>query len=448
MKSISLKNFRCFHNEQEARLAPLTLLVGENSSGKTSFLALIRALWQAAYKYEIPDFKEPPYDLGTFEDITHHRGGRGGRAETFEAEFKVVSRRTGLQGDPQKFSIVFGQSGSAAVPIQRRFESSECWIEEYRDGSKIDGIRIGTTRGSWKYESDTSETIEGPIGVSTMMHLAGVAAKTYLDDRKEIFSNLIPLNNSPECTEDDWRKAMENVMIHQYLHRRSLYASAPVRSQPRRIYEPARVKPDPEGDSIPMHFETLYFRDKERWTQLKHDLERFGRASGLYNQIDVKSLGTREGAPFQLTIRKFGDRLKGPPRNLKDVGYGVSQVLPVITELLNQRSPSMSLLQQPEVHLHPSAQAALGSLFCQIAGWDQQLIVETHSDYILDRVRMDVRDKQGKLTPDDVSILYFELNELDSRIHSLRLDENGNILNAPESYRAFFMAETRRSLGF
>ena len=133
--------------------------------------------------------------------------------------------------------------------------------------------------------------------------------------------------------------------------------------------------------------------------------------------------------------------------NLIDVGYGVSQVLPVITELFRDDATPMFLLQQPEVHLHPSAQAALGSLFCQVAGNRRQLVIETHSDHLLDRVRMDVRDGKGKLKPDDVSILFFERGNLDVRIHSLRLDEEGNVLGAPRSYRRFFMEETRRSLG-
>ena len=59
---------------------------------------------------------------------------------------------------------------------------------------------------------------------------------------------------------------------------------------------------------------------------------------------------------------------------------------------------------------------------------------------------MDVRDGVGGLKPADVSILYFERGDLDVRIHSLRLDEEGNVLNAPESYRRFFMQETARSL--
>ena len=121
-------------------------------------------------------------------------------------------------------------------------------------------------------------------------------------------------------------------------------------------------------------------------------------------------------------------------------------MLPVITELFRDSETPMFLLQQPEVHLHPSAQAALGSLFCRIADRRRQLVIETHSDHLLDRVRMDVRDGRGKLKPDDVSILFFERGNLDVRIHSLRLDGEGNVLNAPPSYRRFFMEETKRSL--
>ena len=118
-----------------------------------------------------------------------------------------------------------------------------------------------------------------------------------------------------------------------------------------------------------------------------------------------------------------------------------------ISRAVRREEAPLLLLQQPEVHLHPSAQAALGSLFCQSAKQDRQLVVETHSDHLLDRVRMDVRDGATTLQPDDVSILFFERDRLDVRIHSLRIDGEGNILDAPDSYRQFFMDETRRSLG-
>ena len=88
MDSITLKNFRCFREKQTARLAPLTLLVGENSTGKTSLMAMIRILSDMVFSFRNPDFKEDPYDLGSFDEIAHHRG-RGGKANQFEAGFSI-----------------------------------------------------------------------------------------------------------------------------------------------------------------------------------------------------------------------------------------------------------------------------------------------------------------------------------------------------------------------
>ena len=198
---------------------------------------------------------------------------------------------------------------------------------------------------------------------------------------------------------------------------------------------------------MPTYLASISGRKKKEWESLRNALESFGQESGLFDEIDIKLLGKTEGSPFQVQIRKFGHRLKGVKRNLIDVGYGVSQALPLLTELLRKDETSMFLLQQPEVHLHPSAQAALGSLFCRIAAQGRQLIVETHSNYILDRVRMDIRDRKTDLNPEDVSILFFESGELDVTIHSLRLDENGNVLDAPPGYGQFFVDETRRSIG-
>ena len=74
--------------------------------------------------------------------------------------------------------------------------------------------------------------------------------------------------------------------------------------------------------------------------------------------------------------------------------------------------------------------------------------VATRSYYLLDRIRLDIRDRKSHLAPDDVSILYFERGDRETCIHSIRIDENGNIQNAPRSYRRFFMDEAERSLNF
>ena len=169
----------------------------------------------------------------------------------------------------------------------------------------------------------------------------------------------------------------------------------------------------------------------------------------MFEEISVRSFGDTDGDPFQIMVRLPGDASEMHLRNLVDVGYGVSQSLPVLTELLSDNAPSTYLLQQPEVHLHPTAQAALGGLFCNIAANGVQMVVETHSDYLLDRIRMDVRDGKGepKLKPEDVSILYFERLGASVRIYPIWIDENGNVRDAPNSYGEFFMSESRRSIG-
>ena len=259
----------------------------------------------------------------------------------------------------------------------------------------------------------------------------------------------VSLQGSSSPTNDDLELVEQLAEQHPYLgfQARRPYASAPVRSKPRRTHDPARPTRDPEGDYVPMYLANQYFRNERKWAALKNRLEGFGRDADLFDEISIKPLGKRDSEPFQVQVRKFAGGLKGPQRNLIDIGYGVSQVLPVITELLRDDASPMFLLQQPEVHLHPRAQAALGSLFCRIAGPERQLVVETHSDHLLDRVRMDIRDERTPLKPEDVSILFFERGALDVHIHSLRLDAMGNVLDAPDSYRRFFMEETTRSLG-
>ena len=442
MDTVTIKNFRCFREEQTACLAPLILLVGENSAGKTSFLALLRALWEIAYNLRIPDFKEAPYDLGSFEEIVHRRGGR---ADSFEAGFSVHSNRN-VHRQPQHYEFTFEKSGTAPVPVRRYRISRDDWIEErYKAGHPF-LIQAGTGNGSWKGELP-SETVTWFQSYGGQMWPPFLAARLLSRDMSEDEDfHIEPLNGSPDMTKEDVER-LRRISITNYLYREpGAFASAPVRSKPKRTYDPSRPTPDPEGDYVPMYLANLFSQDSKKWDSLKGLLENYGKAAGLFDEISIRRLGRRDSEPFQIQVRKYSGRLKGPYHNLTDVGYGVSQVLPILTELLRDDASPMFLLQQPEVHLHPSAQAALGSLFCQIAGPERQLVVETHSDHLMDRVRMDVRDGVAGLKPSDVSILFFQRNRLDVKIHSLGVDEEGNIVGAPDGYRNFFMEEVARSL--
>lgn len=444
MDQITLKNFRCFREEQTAKLAPLTLLVGENSTGKTSFMAMIRALWDVIYG-NAPDFKETPYDLGSFDEIVHNRG-KSGQADEFEAGFYVhkEAERTANSGQPYHFEVTFVRNGTEPSPVKRRLAHGDVWIENSVTEDLPRQLRFGTDKDTWQQDPIDND-LGGFVNLDRLLPFYHILL--FFKFRESVTH--ISSNISEQPTKDVLNQVEQLLEIFE--EPRSFgsqrpHASAPVRSKPRRTYDTSRFAWEPEGDYIPVYLANLHFQNEREWEFLRQKLENFGQAAGLFDEISVKSLGKKESSPFQVQIRKFGSQAKGPHRNLIDVGYGVSQVLPVIIELL-QKDTSLFLLQQPEVHLHPSAQAALGTFFCDIAQPDRQLVVETHSDHLLDRVRMEIRDGTTRLKPDDVSILFFERDNLDVRIHSLRLDKQGNVLDAPQSYRNFFMEETRRSLG-
>ena len=448
MNSVTIENYRCFRGRQTARLAPLTLLVGENSSGKTAFMAMIRALRTAAFSDRIPDFREPPYDLGSFGEVVYGDSRKSERSAFFSASF--ADRDSDYGDAPVEFSVRFEERDGFPFPTRQKFSQDDAWFA-LDDSSKL-SVEMGVGNRFWMGVNPY-----GGIGIEMPMLRSATEFVLTEWDRDDDVIGLSEYGDAPFPPNDVAKSRLD--ALHETLgvwRRKNIrisdgtfsetFAGAPVRSQPRRTYDPIRQSRDPEGEYVPSYLASLSRRDSDEWRALKKRLERFGKASGLFDEISIGSLGESAGDPFQVRIRKFGKELKGLERNLIDVGYGVSQALPLLTELLRAHAPPVFLIQQPEVHLHPMAQAALGSLFCSVAR-ARQLIVETHSDYIVDRVSMDVRDKKTDLTPDDVSILFFERGELDARIHSLRLDDMGNVLGAPESYGRFFIEETRRVIG-
>ena len=452
MNSVTIENFRCFGDKQTVPLAPLTLLVGPNSTGKTSFMALIRAMWDVAFRNTVPNFLEEPYNLGSFQDIAHREGHSGEQPEEFVAGFEHPSLRSEFQ--PVSFSAVFENRTGTPFPTKRSISQGSLALEVYLNTDGEHNLELRWDEGSIHRRIESGHSRRYSDGAVLLpMALAFLEAAhedqptTTMEDVEE---NVVrrQLNREGLPDLEPLQRMVFGFWDHDERQSRP-FASAPIRSRPRRTYDPIRVTQDPEGEYIPSYLASLSRRRSTEWHKIKTALEEFGRGSGLFEEISVRSFGDTDGDPFQIMVRLPGDASEMHLRNLVDVGYGVSQSLPVLTELLSDNAPSTYLLQQPEVHLHPTAQAALGGLFCNIAAKGVQMVVETHSDYLLDRIRMDVRDGKGEppLKPEDVSILYFERLGASVRIHPIWIDENGNVRDAPNSYGEFFMSESRRSIG-
>ena len=110
------------------------------------------------------------------------------------------------------------------------------------------------------------------------------------------------------------------------------FSIAPVRSHPKQSYNSTKISDDPEGSDVPMQLMERKATKKEDWEALRQRLIKFGKSSGLFQNIEIVNLKSRD-ALFQLRIK-----VRGPSANIIDVGYGVSQILPILVQILDPPS--------------------------------------------------------------------------------------------------------------
>ncbi|MGO9255666.1 MAG: DUF3696 domain-containing protein [Bryobacteraceae bacterium] len=455
---LRFEGIRCFSEPQEAVIRPITLLVGENSSGKTTFLALCQiahAISQGVGK-DLP-FNEPPFLLGAYDQIASYRGRRAGRAGSFSLAIELDADNH-PQSICQEFVSEHGQPSLHKVRLM-----AGNLVLEVKSGSDteqpsiaLEGPRGKTEVPVWPspfHDSWPQPPAGRRVNIGDLMRKSftfdlwpQMSAPAWSARVADAVRNTIQdtggLWGETALAESDFESlgSALKAIQKEFMHRP--YAFAPIRTSPQRTYDPVIAEPKPEGSHIPM-FLAILSRSAatQPWTALQSALQEFGRKSGLFEGIEIVNKGRKESDPFQIGIKTGG-----PAFNLIDVGYGVSQALPILVDTLQRASGSQFfLLQQPEVHLHPKAQAELGSFFARQANKSGRFVIETHSDYLVDRIRMEVRRKQ--LDPQDVSLLYFERLEHGAKIHNLELDANGGITNPPPGYRQFFLNEERDLLG-
>lgn len=445
---ISVTDFRCFHMAEDINVRPVNILVGENSAGKSSFLAAVRFLLDLFRDDAKPTFNRDPFYLGSYEQIAHYRGGRFGRAKEFSFSFTddVDKDYMGRRGRMFK--------GNAEVEWETP-RSQTTAISFFNNRSQPAISELSFTSGQFGFVANLKEDVRlklfGPGGMEVDLPTKRSRGYDPLIYDLSFIDFLLRdgrfLVRGPGSEETNAK--IESLLTHvidlyqssKRLLPREIFASAPVRSKPSRTYNPGESIPSADGEHIPFVLSQIKEFDKELWAELARSLTAFGKSSGLFEGLTVKRLSNTESGPFQLIVSS-----KGSKSNIIDVGYGVSQCLPILTDLIRARARSMFLIQQPEVHLHPRAQAELATFFCQMVQRKHHtLFIETHSDYLIDRFRTEARD--GNIKPEDISILYFERKGHDVTIHSLTVDSKGNVHGAPASYRQFFVTEELKSLG-
>ena len=427
-----LSDVRCFKGEKEFNIRPLTFLIGENSTGKSTVLGCLQAMNQFVSTYGASmDFNVSPYQMGIFEDVCRRENPKN---TSFKLGFEAKSNE-GI-GTNFKFELIFSEQPDRAIPV----------VKEARlifDDGEIRFIHKKELISSISKEFEFNLTKERNKKVFTIVSSGEILS--FALDYTRVLESRLRLHRIEERSEklNSVEEQLYEFMISKnYRHLFDvLYFSCfnipPIRSEPQRTFDPLSSI----GSAITLR--NISFKKGKDWEQLKEKLIDFGKHSGLFSDVQVKNLGDSLSSSFQL---EFKIR-QAQATNLMYVGYGISQILPILVRVLREKDHTF-LMQQPEVHLHPKAQAALTSLFIELTKQrNNNFIIETHSDHMIDRARIEIM--KGKIKPEDVSLIYLEAKGKDVEVYNLGFDKLANFSpDPPINYRSFFLKEEDALLGW
>ncbi|RYZ80742.1 MAG: DUF3696 domain-containing protein, partial [Proteobacteria bacterium] len=207
------------------------------------------------------------------------------------------------------------------------------------------------------------------------------------------------------------------------------------RTAPQRIYQYTGEAPNAvgrDGDkSAQMLASSAASRSKSR-TSVIRSVSQWFKESGAAKNLKIKSLTNRH---FEITVEDQA----GHVSNITDSGFGCSQALPVLAAGFNLISskrtslPAIFVVQEPEIHLHPSAAAHMGTYFSELANNNVQCFVETHSENIILRIAHHVAS--GDLLAEDVNIYWVSANSGEHTITPLPLSDDGTFTEKwPEGF--------------
>jgi len=429
------RNFKSWEDTGPIRMAPLTALFGANSSGKTAILQLLLMLKQTVQSADrsLPlqtSGAQAYTDLGTFLDIVHEHKAPGELA--FEIGWTLPrSLKIRDPEDPQgkrlQFSVA-AMSLGAAVEGDRERISVERF--QYSFESAGAGVSLGMrrkTNGSGKNSEKYDLTYSGfePLKSRGRPPTAFAApAKSYIfpDQVTASYRNLGFLSSLV-------------LEFEQQLQR--VYYLGPLREYPHRVYGWAGEQPQDVGQRGELAVPALLAAEAKgmkvghgRGRQLVGlRVAQWLKYLGLIREFRLQAIGERR-TQYEVRVRQS----PGASEVLiTDVGFGVSQILPVLTLCYYVPERSTIIMEQPEIHLHPAVQAGLADVFIDaIKSRRIQIILESHSEHLLRRLQR--RMAEEKLSPDDTALYFAKMDNGRSVLERLEVDLFGNIRNWPESF--------------
>jgi predicted ATPase len=422
LTKLELNNFKSWE-KLDLKLAPITLLFGTNSSGKTSILQSLLTLKQTAASF---DRAQPIYfggaerdyvDLGTYRDLVFQHNDKDKRVQ-IELDWSTQTPATFFLdekgSDVQSFTYnVRWRKLTERVVIERLsyrtsnhdlFFQMERGDEDQYSYTTAPGMK--TTRGRNPSISAPESCYAIPREISRQ------------------YSDFDPL---------EFNRQFEILMS------RIVYLG-PLRRYPRRVYPYANVAPKEIGLAGENALDALIASERKRPGGRKKN-----PAPILIDQVAESLQSMQIVSTFKVNSidedeRYYKTVIQVSPgsaeSSLVDVGFGVSQVLPVIALLFFAPEHSIVLIEQPELHLHPVAQANLADLMLQVAERRHlQLIVESHSEHLLRRVQRRIAEPTPEFaTPDNVHTYFCRAGANGSVCERVELTRYGQIANYPKDF--------------
>jgi hypothetical protein len=431
MRYLYADNFRGFSNAF-VPIADVSFLVGENSTGKTSILSLARILGTPNFWLGL-DFDTEDIKLGHFRDLVsvnakdksffrvgffEIRAPRNGDKQTVHAALLTFTEKNGMP-ELSDYSFSTGDSLVSTKFVGKRVFYRVTEVAQIATGRSL----VPEVFKRWCEDHSGGRRGMAPLeGSKRFSGIPKIFDVFYRIEQELAKAKHRPRGFSPPQFAAD------------------LVWLAPIRSKPRRTYDEYKFEFSAEGEHTPYLIRKILSSRSEA-TKFKAFLERMGKETGLFESIAVRRYGRLATSPFELDVI-----LNKQALSVSNVGYGVSQALPVLVEMFARAKAAWFAIQQPEVHLHPRAQAAMGDAIHELVMREQKsFLVETHSDYLIDHFRMSLKNGRKKCS---AQVLYFERNENGNNVHVLPIADDGELpLEQPKGYRGFFVREQLRVLG-
>jgi AAA ATPase domain/Protein of unknown function (DUF3696) len=414
---IRWKNYRRFEDTGWINLKPLTILVGANNGGKSSVLSPLLLLAQtlASDDGEVPLLPYGPLiDLGKYKDFVHlHDADRelflGLRFHIHERKPKGKLKPVGIY-PPGGMELTFSGGAKPEEIRLKRVEVTDIYNRPYfarsakEKGFLLEGsISLDAMEPSERTALESDEPMNFLFSPNDVFH--------ELDKQEGEDESGKPIGFSKEFSH--YLRAVGYTSSSM----RTLFAKlsyvGPLRAKLQRFYRVSPELPDTVG-SQGEHAANLFRR---RAADLKAEIDSWVKRFEFGEEL--RYIGLTDDL-FQLVFKSDTEET-----NVADAGFGASQVLPLIIQAVVAPHDSLTIAEQPEIHLNPRLQCVLADLFAQMAISGHRVIVETHSEHLIVRLRRLIAE--GKISPDLVSLFFVEKESGASKIREIPIQKNGNI---------------------